>query len=450
MNSSQANLDPLVDQIISQYQREYDYYQRVAQNCQQQCEAYLESNGIRALVTSRAKRHDRFERKIRKRTPRKNYQTIQDIYDDIMDLSGVRIALYFPGDRDEVRKIIKSRFEEAIPPKTEFNREESNNKPRFSGYSATHYFVKLKPETLAYQQHRYCKTIIEIQVASVLMHAWAEVDHDLVYKPLQGEISEGEYQLLDQINGLVIAGEIALEQLQKALETRVKGEESEFNNHYELASYLFEIVTPNTRKSTELAMGRIDILFGFLKETHLDTPKKMAPFLKGITTDTEKRPLTDQIVDRILIQRSDLYPTYTQVRRGLEAKIPSRFKSIGVPTITKKKAIGEFLVSWIKIEHILTELVKFMKFRVSPQKIVSPRIIRRLNILDDDSLNEIESLRMLRNNLVHGIEIPQTAYIMSAARTIDNLIERIRSQNNPEVKHIIEEVLRRKDTIFNS
>jgi ppGpp synthetase/RelA/SpoT-type nucleotidyltranferase len=65
-------------------------------------------------------------------------------------------------------------------------------------------------------QKRYAEARAEIQVASVLMHAWSEVNHDLAYKPLQGELSEDEYSILDELNGLVIAGEIALERLQRA------------------------------------------------------------------------------------------------------------------------------------------------------------------------------------------------------------------------------------------
>ena len=45
------------------------------------------------------------------------------------------------------------------------------------------------------------------------MHAWSEVEHDLVYKPLNGTLSEEELAILDELNGLVLAGEIALERL---------------------------------------------------------------------------------------------------------------------------------------------------------------------------------------------------------------------------------------------
>ncbi|MSE13655.1 hypothetical protein GKC49_00310 [Pantoea agglomerans] len=102
----------------------------------------------------------------------------------------------------------------------------------FSGYKATHYRVKMKGETRYSQLHP-----VEIQVASVLMHAWSEVEHDLVYKPFQGNLSREEHMILDEINGLVLTGNLALERLQQAGRARTEAQSYEFKNHYDLTSY---------------------------------------------------------------------------------------------------------------------------------------------------------------------------------------------------------------------
>jgi hypothetical protein len=47
------------------------------------------------------------------------------------------------------------------------------------------------------------------------MHAWAEIDHDLRYKPTQGVPSAEELATLDDVNGLVLTGEIALKRLHR-------------------------------------------------------------------------------------------------------------------------------------------------------------------------------------------------------------------------------------------
>ena len=49
------------------------------------------------------------------------------------------------------------------------------------------------------------------------MHAWAEVEHDLVYKPFISGLSKQELAILDQINGLVLAGECAWKTSKRSL-----------------------------------------------------------------------------------------------------------------------------------------------------------------------------------------------------------------------------------------
>ena len=47
------------------------------------------------MVTSRAKAAARLEAKVRQRTATTDYAVVEDIYKDIVDLAGVRVALYF-------------------------------------------------------------------------------------------------------------------------------------------------------------------------------------------------------------------------------------------------------------------------------------------------------------------------------------------------------------------
>lgn len=106
--------------------------------------------------------------------------------------AGIRVSLYFPGDR------CKGRFPDQRPvPIIERKQFPEQSKPptynkRFSGYWANHYRIHLKEDMVQPSEKRYCAAKIEIQVASVLMHAWSEVEHDLIYKPMQGTLSEEE------------------------------------------------------------------------------------------------------------------------------------------------------------------------------------------------------------------------------------------------------------------
>ena len=162
--------------------------------------------------------------------------------------------------------MIKSLFILVEQPKEFPTGAEPSYAKRFSGYWATHYRVQLRETDLSDAQKRYAEARVEIQVASVLMHAWAEVEHDLVYKPLQGRLSDDEYAILDELNGLVIAGEIALERLQRAGEARVAAGGRAFSDHYDLAAHLLHAAGPILKGPiADTALGRVDLLFDLLQ-----------------------------------------------------------------------------------------------------------------------------------------------------------------------------------------
>lgn len=179
----------------------------------------LQEAGIKAVVSSRAKRPSRLEKKLLKRDKKKHYQSFREIYDDIIDLAGCRVALYMPADRDHVGQIIQQLF---VPVREAKHFPESSQPEEGDtlGYVATHYLVRLRPESLRKKELRYADTQVEIQVASVLMHAWAEVTHDLIYKPEKGKLAPQEMKLLNDLNQIVQAGEAQLEKLQEAIEGR--------------------------------------------------------------------------------------------------------------------------------------------------------------------------------------------------------------------------------------
>lgn len=100
----------LVDSFLARYVKEYDYYDQVAHKAAQMLRSNLEAAGIRSIVTSRAKSVPRLAEKCRQRNNKRPYESIDDIYSDIVDLAGVRVALYFPGEREQVGGLITRLF----------------------------------------------------------------------------------------------------------------------------------------------------------------------------------------------------------------------------------------------------------------------------------------------------------------------------------------------------
>ncbi len=412
-----------VDDFLKSYAREYDFFFEASKRCAAMCETGLEQNGLRAIVTYRAKRVDRLRTKLLKRNETKKYASKDEVVNDIVDLAGVRIALYFPADREAVRKYITATFD--VEAAKEFPEEgKPTYKKRFSGYWATHYRVRLKESALGDKDSRYAQALVEIQVASVLMHAWAEVEHDLVYKPKTGALSEAEYAILDQLNGLVLTGEIGLEQLQTAIKQRVEGDGKAFENHYELAACLYDMLKGKyPDKTDEPIVGRTDLLLRFLRLAKLDTPQAIAPYGERFHADTEKRPLVDQLIDIVMAGNESLYQVYRKAQEDIAESQRMEAAVRPEPSAGYDQALGFFMSRWIAFEYLLTKLAERGQSKTDKH-------LRFYNIFQMDlarqlpevSKAELNSLRRLRNEVVHGIEQPSAQALRQAGDRLEEII----------------------------
>lgn len=240
----------IIDKFLKKYNQEYDFYKRLSEIVSNKLEKELYNAWIKCIVSSRAKSISSLKLKLQKRYLDKKYKTIDEIYDDINDFSWVRVALYFPSDIKVVSEIIEDIFIK-IKEKS-FPETDSNNGNRFSWYWAKHYRVELKKEKSL--EERYLDSKVEIQIASLLMHAWAEVEHDLKYKPLSWDLTKEEKDILEEINWLVLVWEIALERLQKSINTRI-AESKEITNTYES----YNIISPYFKEFDNIRWNIRDI-----------------------------------------------------------------------------------------------------------------------------------------------------------------------------------------------
>lgn len=414
-----------IDDFLTRYRKEYDFFDQAARLAARILEGRLRATGIRSIVTSRAKSVGRLEEKVRNRAvdPEKNYACVEDIFDDIVDLAGVRVALYFPGEHTQVDSIVRDLFsvqdEKRFPgPPTKPQYEK-----RFSGYWARHYRVQLKDSFLSDAQKRYKEAKIEIQVASVLMHSWAEVEHDLVYKPLQGQLSYEENAILDELNGLVLAGEIALERLQKAGEARVAAGGRKFSNHYDLASHLLGTFAPGVRGPIgETALGRIDLLFEFLKRLELGTPDQLKPYIQSLNSDLERRPLAEQIIDQLLGENTSRYPLYERLRASRPVPGEHTGKTREEVDSENREEASRFLERWVAFEQKINEKAK----RSNAQGVYASRtLLSRLGVTDATLLKEFERIRRMRNEVVHGLLMPSANDLRDAGGRIEEISEQL-------------------------
>jgi len=98
---------------------------------------------------------------------------------DITDLVGIRIITYLESDVDLISQLILDEFKEDKPNSTDKRILKSDQ----FGYKSLHIVCSLNDARSDLKEYISYKDIkCEVQIRSILQHAWAEIEHDLGYK----------------------------------------------------------------------------------------------------------------------------------------------------------------------------------------------------------------------------------------------------------------------------
>jgi ppGpp synthetase/RelA/SpoT-type nucleotidyltranferase len=212
-----------IDQAVSRYERELDRYEKLAELIYQRCQEILARTDVRATVQRRAKLPSSLRKKLvaisGDETKAAHYGSVDDVFSKMSDLAGVRIATYVESDRARIVKEIEQEF--AGPAGDSPDVDAKDGKSKSPNYRATHCQVRIPDDELPEGAWNLRGTCCEVQVCSLLAHVWNEVEHDLHYKPLSGELGPSETELLDQLAELTRAGDISIKQLLIATNQRM-------------------------------------------------------------------------------------------------------------------------------------------------------------------------------------------------------------------------------------
>ncbi|HXQ27226.1 MAG TPA: hypothetical protein VN822_12520 [Candidatus Acidoferrales bacterium] len=98
---------------------------------------------------------------------------------DITDLAGIRVITFFPRTVNEVCQLIQNEF--AVIERVDHTA--SAAREQRLGYQSVHYLVRLAGNRNNLSEYKkFDGLTAEIQVRTVLQHAWAEIEHDIRYK----------------------------------------------------------------------------------------------------------------------------------------------------------------------------------------------------------------------------------------------------------------------------
>lgn len=164
-------------QHLSDYDQSHDALCALGQQMSERLRALVAGQGIKVhAIGCRIKDRESLRHKLSR--PDKTYQSLWEV----TDLVGLRVTTYFEDEVAAVAQLI----ERHLPVDWDHSTDKRHALGEHSfGYRSVHYVCAFEP-ALCERHGAPSMLRCEIQLRTVLQHAWAEIEHDLGYKSLAG------------------------------------------------------------------------------------------------------------------------------------------------------------------------------------------------------------------------------------------------------------------------
>ncbi|MBR4660224.1 MAG: hypothetical protein IKO77_02210 [Bacteroidales bacterium] len=162
-------------EILAQYDQLLPVYMQMAGLVIRQLKDFFNESGIIvAAVEHRVKTRDSLAGKLLLKGSK-----YRDIF-DITDLVGLRVITFYIDDVDKVASVLERLYE--IDWTNSIDKRKAHEIDSF-GYLSLHYICRIPESSVAVPGHPEANRIrFEVQMRTVLQHAWANMNHDTGYK----------------------------------------------------------------------------------------------------------------------------------------------------------------------------------------------------------------------------------------------------------------------------
>lgn len=299
MRCSMSDSDNQNSSLVDEYKKIKPIYEEFTKKMKQLIESLILESDIKILsVTSRTKDEDSLVGKIEKK--REKYAKITDI----TDLSGVRIITYLEEELDKLEQLIGDNFE--VLPEFSVNKKQTMEPDRF-GYISINYVVKLKPERAELLEYEKYKDLrCEIQIPTILQHAWAEIEHDLGYKT-EPELPKKIKREFYRLSGLLELADDEFSRIKKEIDEYTKEVSEKIEESPD--KILVDKISLEQYIRSSATVKELDLLFEDLYQSEksdsiIVNPDELDFF--GIKTIRELDDLLNSLKDE-LVEFSKLY-----------------------------------------------------------------------------------------------------------------------------------------------
>jgi ppGpp synthetase/RelA/SpoT-type nucleotidyltranferase len=174
-NMNNTTLNPHAQVLLEQYHHLLPIYEKMAEVIPEKLkEFFCEAGIIVAAVEHRVKTESSLAGKLQLKGDK--YQSIHDI----TDLVGIRVITFYNDDVDKVASVLERLFE--IDWENSIDKRKAHEIDSF-GYLSLHYICSIPESAYSDPDHPELNKIrFEVQMRTVLQHAWANMNHDTGYK----------------------------------------------------------------------------------------------------------------------------------------------------------------------------------------------------------------------------------------------------------------------------
>lgn len=229
----------LIAPAVDRYRRERDRYIKLADRVAEICRTDIcLENAIRAQVTFRVKSISSFEGKLRRflRKEHKNFRSVDQIFDEVSDLAGVRIATYQEEDLERIVEVVQQVFVGPDSGPVDIDQKDLNKGNSSNFYAATHAQVSLREDELIGTYDNLNDVSCEIQICTMMAHVWNEIEHDIGYKPDGGGPSPLEKSILVMLGHNVRQGDRMISELLTANSERLNDQDEDFQDVHDFVA----------------------------------------------------------------------------------------------------------------------------------------------------------------------------------------------------------------------
>jgi len=198
----QPNTLPSRAQTLRAYEGARQSYLLAQSKLRRKIKSILEKENINASIRVRMKSFDSFYNKLLRFYNQGRRENLE-----ITDMIGIRIVCSFLGELEHVKTLLSKNFHVL-----ELESKGAQHTYREFGYDSIHMLVQI-PNELIKEPIPHTQKVCEIQLRTKLQDAWAEVEHELIYKSDYSLLNDALKRKLAALNASLTLTDIIFQEI---------------------------------------------------------------------------------------------------------------------------------------------------------------------------------------------------------------------------------------------